>query len=602
MTVQNSSRENSSIANGILVDFPFDFKIFTDGEMEVLVAGAEKTLTTDFTVAISTVTEGGVVTFLVAPADAAEVILRRAVAFTQPLDIPNLGLIQEEELEKALDRGVMRDIDLNKRLIEVEEEEPTPGPTGEKGDKGDPGDDGADGASGDRYATTSVTSLALASSGSIALTAEAGLQYSIGQTVLIAHDATHYMEGTVTDYDEVTGVLTVTRTANTGAGTFTTWEVNLKGAPGPKGDTGDTGATGPAGATGATGATGPAGSGINTGTITAWPQQTAPAGSLVANGAAVSRVTYATLFNFLCPTSVFTVTIASPAVFSSAAHALNIGDRVRFTTTGALPTGLALNTDYFIIATGFTVNAYQVSLTRGGTAVNTSGSQSGVHTARLANFGLGDGSTTFNLPDYTAKTLPGRVPQGAKLMSQQVFEASGTWTRPDGCTMVEVEAVGGGGNGGTSSGGGNNFQCGHGGGGAYARKIVTNPGITEAVTIGAGVDTTFGAHLTAGAGGNADTNQTLSHGAGGVGNGDVNIPGRAGNTVAGGGNAGLGYGYGASAPAAAGTVGSAGAGYGGGGSGGWGTGGTARAGGAGAAGLVIVREYMVPVDTFIIKT
>lgn len=75
-----------------------------------------------------------------------------------------------------------------------------------------------------------------------------------------------------------------------------------------------------------------------------------------------------------------TVTIASPAVFSKTAHGFEIGDVIYLTTTGALPTGLAINTPYYIISAGFTADAFQVSATKGGSAINTSGSQSGVHT------------------------------------------------------------------------------------------------------------------------------------------------------------------------------------------------------------------------------
>lgn len=76
---------------------------------------------------------------------------------------------------------------------------------------------------------------------------------------------------------------------------------------------------------------------------------------------------------------IFTVTIASPGVFSKTAHGFVAGDRLRFTTTGALPTGLTAGTDYYVIAAGLTADAFEVSLTSGGAAVNTSGSQSGVH-------------------------------------------------------------------------------------------------------------------------------------------------------------------------------------------------------------------------------
>ncbi|MGQ0446148.1 MAG: phage tail protein [Beijerinckiaceae bacterium] len=77
--------------------------------------------------------------------------------------------------------------------------------------------------------------------------------------------------------------------------------------------------------------------------------------------------------------STVTITIASPAVITWTAHGLSNGQAVRFTTTGALPTGLAAATVYFVLAA--TTNTFQVSATPGGAAINTSGSQSGVHTA-----------------------------------------------------------------------------------------------------------------------------------------------------------------------------------------------------------------------------
>lgn len=85
----------------------------------------------------------------------------------------------------------------------------------------------------------------------------------------------------------------------------------------------------------------------------------------------------ATKFDF----TTFTVTIASPGVFSATGHGLVAGDTVIFETDGALPTGLTADTvQYFVISTGLTADAFRVSTTLGGSAVNTSGSQSGNHT------------------------------------------------------------------------------------------------------------------------------------------------------------------------------------------------------------------------------
>lgn len=75
----------------------------------------------------------------------------------------------------------------------------------------------------------------------------------------------------------------------------------------------------------------------------------------------------------------FTVTIASPGVFTSVAHGFNAGSTVVFSTTGALPTGLAVATTYYVISAGLGADTFQVSATLGGAAINTSGGQSGVH-------------------------------------------------------------------------------------------------------------------------------------------------------------------------------------------------------------------------------
>lgn len=74
----------------------------------------------------------------------------------------------------------------------------------------------------------------------------------------------------------------------------------------------------------------------------------------------------------------FTVTIASPGAFTWTAHGMANGDPVIFTTTGALPTGLLPNVTYYtrsVSADNFRVAA----LPTGGSSINTSGSQSGVH-------------------------------------------------------------------------------------------------------------------------------------------------------------------------------------------------------------------------------
>jgi uncharacterized protein (DUF1800 family) len=89
---------------------------------------------------------------------------------------------------------------------------------------------------------------------------------------------------------------------------------------------------------------------------------------------------------YLSPTkaSTATISIAAPAVVTWTAHGLTSGTPVVFTTTGALPTGLTAGTTYYVITAGLTANAFEVSTTLGGSAVATSGSQSGTQTVTAA--------------------------------------------------------------------------------------------------------------------------------------------------------------------------------------------------------------------------
>ena len=74
-----------------------------------------------------------------------------------------------------------------------------------------------------------------------------------------------------------------------------------------------------------------------------------------------------------------TVTIASPGVFTSSTGVPPAGSLISFSTSGALPTGLDAYTAYYVLSTGLTDTTFQVSTTPNGTAVNTSGTQSGTH-------------------------------------------------------------------------------------------------------------------------------------------------------------------------------------------------------------------------------
>lgn len=79
--------------------------------------------------------------------------------------------------------------------------------------------------------------------------------------------------------------------------------------------------------------------------------------------------------------STVTISIASPAVITWTAHGLPAGTPVIFRTTGSLPTGISPNIIYYIISTGLTTNTFEISATVGGSAINTTGTQSGIQTS-----------------------------------------------------------------------------------------------------------------------------------------------------------------------------------------------------------------------------
>jgi len=75
-----------------------------------------------------------------------------------------------------------------------------------------------------------------------------------------------------------------------------------------------------------------------------------------------------------------TITIASPGVVT-ATTGYSDGDAVVLNTTGALPTGLIPGTVYYVVnASGST---FSLAATYGGTAITTSGAQSGTHTISI---------------------------------------------------------------------------------------------------------------------------------------------------------------------------------------------------------------------------
>lgn len=124
-----------------------------------------------------------------------------------------------------------------------------------------------------------------------------------------------------------------------------------------------------------------------------------------------------------------TITIATPAVITKVAHGLVAGSQVTFSTTGALPTGLATTTVYYVISSGLTPDTFQISATDGGSAVNTSGSQSGTQTLRYRG---GNDSMITNNNIYSNSSM------GISTNSQVRVKISGNTFRAN---SVPIEIV-----------------------------------------------------------------------------------------------------------------------------------------------------------------
>jgi len=75
----------------------------------------------------------------------------------------------------------------------------------------------------------------------------------------------------------------------------------------------------------------------------------------------------------------YTFTFSGSAITPST-QVFAVDDVVRFTTTGTLPTELALNTDYYVVSVGTSI---QVATSEGGTPISLSGG-SGTHSIRVA--------------------------------------------------------------------------------------------------------------------------------------------------------------------------------------------------------------------------
>ncbi|EJP12962.1 hypothetical protein LEP1GSC080_0754 [Leptospira interrogans str. FPW2026] len=133
-----------------------------------------------------------------------------------------------------------------------------------------------------------------------------------------------------------------------------------------------------------------------------------------ANAQSISRTTFSTLWNLVHKTVAGIVTTTDRITVN--AHGFIEGQLVKFAFTGGGITGL---TNYYV--RNPTTNDFQISLTATGSILDLTSSQTGDIITNV-EYGFGDGSTTFNIPDRR-----GVFPRGAGVHGSRAKAAGGNY-------------------------------------------------------------------------------------------------------------------------------------------------------------------------------
>lgn len=113
MVVENVPNKIREDGNGSKVAFTFPFKVYKTSDINVFkVVKATQvatlmTLDVDYTVVLNTATDGGTVTYVVAPTALQESFIISDFDVEQQTDIPARGALREPQIENAIDRPIL---------------------------------------------------------------------------------------------------------------------------------------------------------------------------------------------------------------------------------------------------------------------------------------------------------------------------------------------------------------------------------------------------------------------------------------------------------------------------------------------------------------
>jgi hypothetical protein len=141
-----------------------------------------------------------------------------------------------------------------------------------------------------------------------------------------------------------------------------------------------------------------------------------------------------------------TMSIASPCVVTQAGHGYSLAQVLNFTTTGALPAGIAAGATYYVIPIDANIFnlASSVANALAGTKISTSGSQSGAHSANgwanlTSNVATDIGGILLMPGDwdiYAAATFVPDGPTTSNLTALAIATSSGGFNHYPGATTA----------------------------------------------------------------------------------------------------------------------------------------------------------------------